>query len=293
MSSSVIQSPFRQDCLRGKVALVTGGGSGIGFQIARQLGLHGASVVIMGRREKFLSEAVDQLRADGVAASFFTGDVRSRESAEASVAFTVKTYGRMDTLVNGAAGNFLANAHELKLKGFKTVMEIDTVGVFNMSSAAFPALRESGAGAIINITMTLHYGATWFQAHASAAKAAIDSLTRHVSLAMEWGSYGIRVNGIAPGPIADTPGMAKLSVGLGRDDANKHIPLGRMGTTFDIGMGAVFLVSSAASYVSGDTLVVDGAEWMYKEPLLKPEAVSRMSRAVEQRSRAMGPTSKL
>ncbi|CAM9903603.1 unnamed protein product [Ectocarpus sp. 12 AP-2014] len=293
MSSPAIQSPFHQDCLQGKVALVTGGGSGIGFQIARQLGLHGASVVIMGRREKFLSEAVDQLRADGVAASFFTGDVRSRESAEASVAFTVKTYGRMDTLVNGAAGNFLANAHELKLKGFKTVMEIDTVGVFNMSSAAFPALRESGTGAIINITMTLHYGATWFQAHASAAKAAIDSLTRHVSLAMEWGSYGIRVNGIAPGPIADTPGMAKLSVGLGRDDATKHIPLGRMGTTFDIGMGAVFLVSSAASYVSGDTLVVDGAEWMYKEPLLKPEAVSRMSRAVEQRSRAMGPTSKL
>ncbi|CAN0353638.1 unnamed protein product, partial [Ectocarpus sp. 8 AP-2014] len=167
---------------------------------AAPVGLHGASVVIMGRREKFLSEAVDQLRADGVAASFFTGDVRwAPESAEASVAFTVKTYGRMDTLVNGAAGNFLANAHELKLKGFKTVMEIDTVGVFNMSSAAFPALRESGAGAIINITMTLHYGATWFQAHASAAKAAIDSLTRHVSLAMEWGSYGIRVNGIAPG----------------------------------------------------------------------------------------------
>eukprot|EP00752_Nemacystus_decipiens_P003411 g3157.t1 len=244
----------------------------------------------MGRREKFLSQAVDQLRADGVTASFIAGDVRSRESAEAAVAFTVKTYGRMDILVNGAAGNFLANAHELKLKGFKTVMEIDTVGVFNMSSAAFPALKESGAGAIINISMTLHYGATWFQAHASAAKAAIDSLTR--TLALEWGSHGIRVNGIAPGPIADTPGMAKLSPGLG-GDANAKIPLGRMGTTFDIGMGAVFLLSSAAAYVSGDTLVVDGAEWLYKEPLLAPEAVSRMSRAVEKRSRAMGPSSRL
>ncbi|CAN0443207.1 unnamed protein product, partial [Scytosiphon promiscuus] len=103
---------------------------------------------------------------------------RSRESAEGAVAFTVKTYGRMDALVNGAAGNFLANAHELKLKGFKTVMEIDTVGVFNMSAAAFPALKESGSAGIINISMTLHYGASWFHAHASAAKAAIDSLTR-------------------------------------------------------------------------------------------------------------------
>ncbi|CAM9558149.1 unnamed protein product [Laminaria digitata] len=244
----------------------------------------------MGRREKFLSKAVDQLQADGVSASFFAGDVRSRESAEAAVAFTVKTYGRIDALVNGAAGNFLANAHELKLKGFKTVMEIDTVGVFNMSSAAFPALRDSGSAAIINISMTLHYGATWFQAHASAAKAAIDSLTR--TLALEWGSHGIRVNGIAPGPIADTPGMAKLGPGLG-GDAAATIPLGRMGTTFDIGMGAVFLLSSAAAYVSGDTLVVDGAEWLYKKPLLAPEAVTRMSRAVEKRSRAMGPSSKL
>lgn len=289
-SPGALLSPFRSDCLKGKVALVTGGGSGIGYEISRQIGLHGASVVIMGRREKFLAQAVDQLRKDGVEASYVAGDVRSRENADAAVSFTVKKYGRMNVLVNGAAGNFLANAHELKLKGFKTVMEIDTVGVFNMSSSAFTALRSSGAGAIINISMTLHYGATWFQVHASAAKAAIDSLTR--TLALEWGSYGIRVNGIAPGPIADTPGMAKLSPGLG-GDASSKIPLGRMGTTFDIGMGAVFLLSSAAAYVSGDTLVVDGAEWLYKEPLLPPEAVSRMSRQVEGRSRAMGPSSKL
>ncbi|CAM9619147.1 unnamed protein product [Ascophyllum nodosum] len=285
------QSPFRPECLGGKVALVTGGGSGIGYEISRQIGLHGARVVIMGRREKFLTEAVDQLRADGVIASFFAGDVRSRESAEGAVEFTVKTYGRLDALINGAAGNFLANAHELKLKGFKTVMEIDTVGVFNMSTAAFPALKESGSGAIINISMTLHYGATWFQAHASAAKAAIDSLTR--TLALEWGSYGIRVNGIAPGAVGNTPGMAKLGPGLGADYAKKKIPLGRIGTTFDIGIAAVFLLSAAASHVSGDTLVVDGAEWLHKDPWIAPEQVSRTSRAFEQQSRAIRPTSKL
>jgi 2,4-dienoyl-CoA reductase [(3E)-enoyl-CoA-producing], peroxisomal len=115
----------------------------------------------------------------------------------------------------GAAGNFLANAHELSLKGFKTVLDIDTVGVFNMSTAAYPALAAAAAATaaaptsvIINISMTLHYGATHFQVHSSAAKAAIDSLTR--SFALEWGPKRIRVLGLAPGPIADTPGMAKL-----------------------------------------------------------------------------------
>ncbi|CAM9316951.1 unnamed protein product [Choristocarpus tenellus] len=299
------QSPFRADCLVGKVALVTGGGSGIGYEITRQLGLHGAKVVIMGRREKFLAKAVHSLHSDGVDAALVQGDVRSSESAEAAVAFAVKRYGGLDILVNGAAGNFLANANELKLKGFKTVMEIDTVGVFNMSSAAFKALSRPESGhskiggsfsTIINISMTLHYGATWYQAHASAAKAAIDSLTR--TLALEWGMHGIRVNGIAPGPIADTPGMTKLGVGIGPGDtssvAKDKVPLGRMGTTFDIGMGAVFLCSEAAAFVSGDTLIVDGAEWLYKPPLLPPKAVSEMSRAVEGRSRAMGaPRSKL
>jgi NAD(P)-dependent dehydrogenase (short-subunit alcohol dehydrogenase family) len=116
--------------------------------------------------------------------------------------------------MTGAAGNFLANAHELSVKGFKTVLDIDTVGVFNMSTAAYPALTAAAAGSsaptsvIVNISMTLHYGASHFQVHSSAAKAAIDSLTR--SFALEWGPKHIRVVGLAPGPIADTPGMAKL-----------------------------------------------------------------------------------
>ncbi|CAM9657145.1 unnamed protein product [Discosporangium mesarthrocarpum] len=288
-----LRSPFRSDCLSGNVALITGGGSGIGYEITRQLGLHGASVVIMGRRKNFLEGAVNSLRSDGLEAAFIQGDIPvvvSRESAEAAVAFVTQKYGGLNILVNGAAGNFLANANELKLKGFKTVMEIDTVGVFNMSTAAFPSLKRSSAGVvnesvIINISMTLHYGATWYQAHASAAKAAIDSLTR--TLALEWGGHGIRVNGIAPGPIANTPGMAKLDPGIG-GSAKMMIPLGRMGTTFDIAMGAVFLCSEAAAYISGSTLVVDGAEWLYKSPALPPEAISEMSRAVEKKSRAIG-----
>lgn len=137
----------------------------------------------------------------------------------------------------------------MRLKGFKTVMEIDTMGTFNLSSAAFPALRDSGRGVIINISATLHYGATWYQAHASAAKAAIDSLTR--SLGLEWGAFNIRVCGIAPGPIAGTPGMTKLAPGddakVVEDAVKEVIPLGRMGTTADIAYMATFLCSDAGA----------------------------------------------
>jgi peroxisomal 2,4-dienoyl-CoA reductase len=155
-----------------------------------------------------------------------------------------------------------------------------------MSTAAHDLLRESGDACIINISMTLHYGATWYQAHASAAKAAIDSLTR--SLALEWGRFGIRVLGIAPGPIANTPGMAKLSPGLSAQAA-QAIPLGRMGSTWDVAMTAVFFCTAGAGYVTGDTLVVDGGEWLAKPALAPPEAISKLSRAAEAKSRALGP----
>lgn len=193
------------------------------------------------------------------------GDVRKYESCEAMVAGAVKQYGRLDILVNCAAGNFLALPEELSSNGFRTVLEIDTLGTFNVSRAAFAALRDSGAGRVINISATLHHGATWFQAHASAAKAAIDSLTR--SLALEWGSFGIRVNGVAPGPIRGTAGMEKLAPGSGgalNDAAVARIPLGHMGEKEDIALACVYLSSPAGRFVSGHTMVVDGAESLHK-----------------------------
>ena len=175
-------------------------------------------------------------------------------------------------------------------------MDIDAVGTFNVSRAAFPALSTAG-GVIVNVSATLHYGATWYQAHACAAKAAVDALTR--ALALEWGALGIRVCGIAPGPIAGTAGMAKLapptsgvSGGSAAEEAvarvRTEIPLGRMGTKEDIALGVVFLVSHAAAFVTGETLVVDGGAWLYRNPAVPRSAVEGASRKVEGSSRAVG-----
>lgn len=167
-------------------------------------GLHGAKIAISGRRQAVLDSACQSLRSDGITAIGLQGDVREAEACERWVAEATQQLGGLDILVNCAAGNFLATAEQLTQKGFKTVMDIDAVGTFTMSRAAFKALAASSSPAVINISATLQYGATWYQVHASAAKAAVDSITR--SLALEWGEYGIRVNGIAPGPIEGTAG---------------------------------------------------------------------------------------
>jgi len=282
-------SPFKSDTLAGRVALVTGGGSGIGFECARQIGLHGGRLCLMGRRLEFLNKAAEKLRQEGIEATVAAGDVRRAEDCKRAAETATSAFGSIDILINGAAGNFLATLDELTPNGFKTVMDIDTQGTFNMCWACFPALKESKFGGnIINLTATLHYGATWWQSHPSAAKAANDSLTRSMSL--EWGTYGIRSNGIAPGAIADTPGFTKLSSEdiekKAAQFAQQTIPTGRMGTKFDIAMACVFLCSAAGEYISGHIMVVDGANWVWKPPMVPRAAVSANARAKEKRSRA-------
>lgn len=295
-------SPFRTDCLSGKVALVTGGGSGICFELTKQLLAHGAkAAVICGRRQKFLERSAAILeRETGKICKWKVCDVRDPKACQEAVQYTMNMFSRLDILVNGAAGNFLAEAKSLKPKGFATVMSIDAFGTFNMASAAFPALAKSAKddrtgndALVINISATLQSPATHWQAHASAAKAAVDSLTR--SLGLEWGEYNVRVVGIAPGPIKDTPGTTKLAPGMSGEEVNEMIgngiPLGRMGTATDIGHAAVFLATS--KYTTGETLIVDGGEWLYKPPMVPKDMVSVLSRKVEKRSRAQAPKSRL
>ncbi|XP_021901439.1 peroxisomal 2,4-dienoyl-CoA reductase [Carica papaya] len=296
-----MESPFKADILRGKVALVTGGGSGIGFEISAQFGKHGASVAIMGRRKQVLEAAVSALQSLGIPAVGFEGDVRKQEDAKRVVESTFKHFGWLDILVNAAAGNFLVSAEDLSPNGFRTVMDIDSVGTFTMCHEALKYLKKGGpgrgtcGGTILNISATLHYTASWYQVHVSAAKAAVDSITR--SLALEWGSdYDIRVNGIAPGPIGDTPGMSKLAPKEIDGKARESMPLYNLGEKWDIAMSALYLVSDAGKYINGTIIVVDGGLWLSRPRHLPKEAVKQLSRVVERRSRdtPVGvPTSKL
>ncbi|WVZ03754.1 hypothetical protein V8G54_024560 [Vigna mungo] len=287
-----MESPFKAGILKGKVALITGGASGIGFEISTQFGKHGASVALMGRRKQVLHSAVSVLQSLAIPAVGFDGDVRKQEDAERVVESTFKHFGRIDILVNAAAGNFLVSAEDLSPNGFRTVLDIDSVGTFTMCREALKYLKKggegrsnsSGGGSIINISATLHYTASWYQIHVSAAKAAVDATTRN--LALEWGTdYDIRVNGIAPGPISDTPGMSKLAPDEISSKARDYMPLYKLGEKWDIAMTALFLASDAGKFINGDVVIVDGGLWLSRPRHLAKEAVKQVSRSVEKRSR--------
>jgi 2,4-dienoyl-CoA reductase [(3E)-enoyl-CoA-producing], peroxisomal len=253
----VMQSFFRPDILAGKVAFVTGGGSGICNGIARALLEHGASVAIAGRKEERLLAAAEELsKSIGGKVLATPLDVRDPARVEAALDRANAELGKIDILVNGAAGNFLAPAAALSYNGFKTVLDIDSIGTFNVSKATFDRSLKDRGGVILNISATLHYGATPLQIHASAAKAAVDSITR--SLALEWGSLGIRVVGIAPGPIDDTEGMTRLLPPGMRTQLEQSIAIKRFGRIEEIARLSVFLCSDAASLITGTTVVADG-----------------------------------
>jgi 2,4-dienoyl-CoA reductase [(3E)-enoyl-CoA-producing], peroxisomal len=256
---------FAENILQGKVAFVTGGGTGITGGVARALAAAGAKIAITSRKIENLETMKTLIESDGGECFAVAADVREYEAIEKAIAATVEHFGKIDIVVNGAAGNFLCKADELSANGFGTVLDIDTKGTFNVCRAAFAQLKEN-KGQILNISATLHYLGTPMQIHVSAAKAGVDAITRN--LAVEWGRHGIRVNGIAPGPIEDTEGMKRLLMPELRETLQKKIPLRRFGKIKDIENSAVFLCSDAASYISGVTLVVDGGQWLLGTSLM-------------------------
>jgi peroxisomal 2,4-dienoyl-CoA reductase len=245
--------------LSGRAALVTGGGTGIGRGIALALARAGCHVAIASRSAEHVEPTRTQIAALGVRSAALTGDVRSPDAVDAIVNGTVDALGHLDILVNGAAGNFLALAENLSPNGFGAVVDIDLKGTFNVSRAALPHLKAR-SGVVLNISATLQLLGTIAQSHASAAKAGIDALTR--TLAVEWGPYGIRVNGIAPGPVDGTEGVRRLLTAEARDRIVAQCPLGRLASINDIARAALFLCSDAAAFVNGVTLVVDGGLWL-------------------------------
>ena len=250
---------FADNILEGKVAFVTGGGTGITGGVARSFAEHGARLAITSRKEENLASMKKIIEDNGGECFAIAADVRDYAAVENAIAETISRYGQIDIVVNGAAGNFLCSAEQLSANGFGTVVDIDTKGTFNVCRAAFEELKKS-KGQILNISATLHYLATPMQIHVSAAKAGVDAITRNLSV--EWGRHGIRVNGIAPGPIEDTEGMKRLLPEALKEKITKKIPVGRFGRIADIENAALFLTSDAASYINGVTLVVDGGQWL-------------------------------
>lgn len=257
---------FQPGLLAGHVALVTGGGTGICRGIARAFAALGADVAITSRKPEVLAKTAEELSAEsGRQVLAVAADVRDPDACARAVAATVERFGSLDTLVNGAAGNFLAPAAALSPNGFGTVIDIDLKGTFNATRAAFEALRTSGRGVILNISATLHYHGTPLQVHAASAKAGVDAMTKN--LAVEWGRFGIRVVAIAPGPIAETEGIRRLASGDNEARAIAAIPAGRLGAIDDVASMAVFLRSGGASFITGTVVVVDGGHCVATPPL--------------------------
>jgi NAD(P)-dependent dehydrogenase (short-subunit alcohol dehydrogenase family) len=243
-------------CLSGRVAVVVGASSGINLGIAHKLGSLGARLAIVSRTPDRIEAAAAGLAAEGLDVTAHAGDVRDAGAMQAIMAEIAATKGPIDIVSSGAAGNFFVSAAKMSPNAFKTIIDIDLIGTFNVMSAAYPHLRRPGA-ALVNITAPQAQRATPKQAHACAAKAGIEMLTR--CLALEWGPEGIRVNAVSPGPIADTEGLARLAI----DEvlAGKildALALPRFGTRADIGNAVAWLCSEGASFVTGTTIDCDG-----------------------------------
>lgn len=269
---------FRDGLLEGQVALITGGATGIGRGISGLLAQLGAHVVIASRKPEHLEKAKSEITAEGGKVSVAQLDVRDPDRVKQVVEEVASTHGRLDLLVNNAAGNFYAPSATLSPNAWRAVLEIDLFGTFYCSQAVFPVMSSQGGGRIISTSMTLHYRGWPQMAHATAAKAGVDALTR--TLAMEWAPQRIRVNAIAPGPVP-TEGVKKAfmppadsgvpDIFAAADErmekyARKAIPLGRWGSPEDIANMVAFLASPAGDWITGAIFVVDGGEWLAKSP---------------------------
>ena len=281
MPDAPLPTVFRPDLFAGQVALITGGGSGIGRGIADLLAALGCHVVLASRKLERVEAAAAEIVGAGGKASALAVDVRETERVRAMVAQVTHAFGRIDLLVNNAAGNFYAPSESLSENAWKSVLEIDLYGTFFCSQAVLPIMKAQGGGSIVNISMTLHYRGWPLMAHATAAKAGIDALTKTLSL--EWAKYGVRMNAVAPGPIP-TEGVRKaftppptadgvtdvFAVEKAMDSyAKKMIPLQRWGAPADIANMVAFLASPAGSWITGAIMVVDGGEWLAKAPPMR------------------------
>jgi NAD(P)-dependent dehydrogenase (short-subunit alcohol dehydrogenase family) len=255
--------PFRDDLLAGEAVIVTGGGTGLGRGIALALAAVGAKVVVSSRKLENIAAVADTITASGGIAKAIVCNVRDHDAVEAMVAAAEDALGPVRLLVNNAGATFTVPAEDLTDNGLRAVIETDIFGTFYCCQALGRRLIKRGdGGSIVNITSTSPNTGNPGRIHGGAGKAGVESITK--SLAVEWGPHQIRVNAVAPGYVP-TDGVDKAT--LASDDAIRAaraatVPLGRVGRVEDIAWPTVFLLSDAASYINGATLVADGGRWL-------------------------------
>jgi len=256
---------FDPKILAEKSVLVTGGGSGLGLAMSKQFASHGAKVTIAGRTldrlEKGAREIADVAR-EGGEVDFLPGDVREPDEVEKLVAHAISRFGRVDSLVNNAAGNFLVTSEDLTPNGFDAVVRTVLHGsVYCTLAVGRHLLERKAKGSIVSVVTTYAWTGTGFALPSACAKAGVLAMTR--SLAVEWGHAGIRLNAVAPGPIPTEGAWSRL---MAFPEAEKNtidrIPLGRLGTAEELANVVTFLLSDMCPYQTGDCITMDGGEWL-------------------------------
>jgi NAD(P)-dependent dehydrogenase (short-subunit alcohol dehydrogenase family) len=255
---------FLPDLLKGKSILITGGGTGLGKAMALRLGGLGARMFLVGRREEPLRETATEIQKAGGDAGFATCDVRDPAAVEATVTAAEKEFGRIDTLINNAAGNFLARSETLSPNAFDAVVGIVLYGTFHCTMALGRRwIERKERGTVLNIVAT--YAAvgsgSGFVMPSACAKAGVLTMTR--SLAVEWAKHRIRLNAIAPGPFPTEGAMSRLMPSReAQEHARNAHPMKRFGRPEELADLAAFLVSDQTEYINGECVVIDGALWL-------------------------------
>ena len=269
MPTAESQRVFAPGIFAGQVALVTGGGSGIGLATARELGRLGAKLVLCGRTQEKLDAAVAELTAelgDGAVMAAVC-DIRQPEQIAALVAGAMVRFGRIDVLVNNAGGQFLSPAEALSPRGFEAVVRNNLGGTFNMTVAvANAAMIPARSGRIINVIANIYRGFP-MMVHTGAARAGVENMT--MTLAVEWARHGILVNAVAPGVILSSGTKRYPPEVLAR--GIKQTPLKRGGTVDEVAASIVFLPGPAAQFITGATLRIDGAQSLWGDTFQMPD----------------------